>query len=54
MDSYVLIALIVIAVWLVSFVVYMVVSNRQLDIESEIQQVDNLLDDEIDAQKYNA
>lgn len=45
LDRYLLIAIIVIAVWLVSFLVYLVISSRQLDIESEIERVDELLDD---------
>jgi hypothetical protein len=53
LDLYVLIAIIVIAVWLVSFLVYLVISNRQLDIESEIHQVDKLLDDEVGAHRDN-
>jgi hypothetical protein len=53
LDLYVLIAIIVIAVWLVSFLVYLVISNRQLDIESEIHQVDKLLDDEVGVHRDN-
>ena len=51
MERYLLIAIVVIAVWLVSFLVYLVISSRQLDIESEIDQVDRLLNHETEAQK---
>lgn len=46
MDRYLLFALIVIAFWLVSFIVYMVISSRQRDIEGEIMQVNRLLRDD--------
>ncbi len=46
LDSYVLFALVVIAFWLVSFLIYIVISNRQRDIEGEILQVNRMLDDD--------
>jgi hypothetical protein len=39
-----MIALVIIAFFLVGFIVYLVLSNRQLDIESEIERVDRLLE----------
>lgn len=47
MDRYLLFALIVIAIWLLSFIVYLVISNRQRDIEGEIMQVERLLRDDV-------
>lgn len=46
MDLYLLFALVVIALWIGSFAVYLVLSNRQRDIEGEILQVEHLLHDE--------
>lgn len=44
MDSYLLFALVVIAVWLVTFLAYIAISNRQRDIEGEILAVERLLE----------
>lgn len=44
MDLYLLFALILIAIWLVTFLVYIAVSNRQRDIEGEIVAVERLLE----------
>ena len=44
MESYLLIALVIIAFFLVGLIVYLVLSNRQLDIENEIKRVDKLLE----------
>lgn len=44
MENYTLIALLIIGSWLIGFIVYMVISNRQVDIEGEIDQVNTMLD----------
>ena len=46
LDLYVLFAIALIAIWLVSFLAYVVISNRQRDIEDEILEVDQLLEEE--------
>jgi hypothetical protein len=44
MDQYLIIALIVIGFWLLGFIVYLILSNKQRDIELEINQIDLLLE----------
>ncbi len=44
MENYTLISLLIIAPWVVGFIVYMILSNRQVDIESEINEVNTMLD----------
>ncbi len=44
MENYLLIALVIIAFFLVGFIVYLLLSNRQLDIENEIEHVNRLLE----------
>lgn len=44
MDQYFLLALIIISFWVVGFIIYLVLSNRQRDIETEIKHIDTLLE----------
>ncbi len=46
MDQYFLLALIIIGFWVVGFIIYLVLSNRQRDIETEIIQIDGMLEAE--------
>lgn len=46
MDQYLLIALVVIVFWLVGFGVYMVVSNRQRNLEGDLNHLSELLEDD--------
>lgn len=41
-----LIALLIIAFWLIGFVAYLVVSNRQRDLESELNEISDMLGDD--------
>jgi hypothetical protein len=44
MEQYILLALIIIGFWVLGFAIYLVLSNRQRDIESEIDQIDAMLE----------
>ncbi|MFL7840454.1 MAG: hypothetical protein ACK2T4_06220 [Candidatus Promineifilaceae bacterium] len=44
MEQYLLLALIIIGFWVVGFIIYLILSNRQRDIESEINQIDAMLE----------
>lgn len=44
MEQYFILALIIISFWVVGFIFYLVLSNRQRDIEAEIDHIDELLD----------
>jgi len=46
MDQYLLIAAVVIIFWLVGFGAYMVVSNRQRDLEGNLNDLSELLGDD--------
>jgi hypothetical protein len=46
MDQYLLIAVVVIIFWLVGFGAYMVVSNRQRDLEGDLNDLSDLLGDD--------
>lgn len=46
LEQYVLIALIIIVFWLVGFVVYLRISDRQRDLEGELNEVSDLLGDD--------
>jgi hypothetical protein len=46
MDQYLLIAMVVIIFWLIGFGVYMVVSNRQRDLEGDLNDLSELLGDD--------
>lgn len=43
MERYLLISLVIIGFWLIGFAIYLFTSNRQRDLESEIDQVDAML-----------
>jgi hypothetical protein len=43
MDQYLIIALLVIILWLVGFGAYLLISNRQRDVEDELDDLDELL-----------
>ena len=44
MEQYLLLALIIIGFWVVGFIIYLVLSNRQRDIEAEIRHINTMLD----------
>lgn len=44
MENYLILALVIIGFWVAGFVVYLVLSNRQRDIETEIDQVNKMLE----------
>ena len=46
LEQYVLIALIIIIFWLVGFVAYLRISDRQRDLEAELNDVSELLGDD--------
>lgn len=46
MDQYLLIAVVIIIFWLVVFGAYMVVSNRQRDLEVDLNDISELLGDD--------
>ncbi len=46
LEQYVLIALIIIIFWLVGFVAYLRISDRQRDLEGELNDVSELLGDD--------
>jgi hypothetical protein len=50
LERYLLIALIIIGFFLIGFFIYLVISNRQLDIEEEIERVDTMLDTAVSAE----
>lgn len=43
-ERYLLIAVIIIALWLIGFIAYVIVSRRQQDIESELEHLQQMLD----------
>jgi hypothetical protein len=43
MDQYLIIAFVVIIFWLVGFGAYLLISNRQRDVEDELDALDELL-----------
>lgn len=43
MDQYLIIALVVIILWLVGFGAYLLISNRQRNVEDELDDLDELL-----------
>jgi len=48
LEQFILIALIIIILLLVSFVVYLRISDRQRELEGELNEVSDLLDDDGD------
>ena len=44
MEQYFLIAIIIIGFWVVGFIFYLVLSNRQRDIQAEINHIDEMLE----------
>jgi hypothetical protein len=44
LEQYLLFALIIIGFWVVGFIIYLVLSNRQRDIEAEINHIDEMLE----------
>ena len=46
MENYLLIALVTIVFWLVGFAVYLVVSNRQRNLEGELNHLSSMLEDD--------
>lgn len=46
MNLYLLIALVVISFWLVSFGIYLVISNRQRDVEDELNNLSKRLQED--------
>lgn len=45
-EQYILIAVIIIVVWLVGFVAYMLISKGQRDLESDINEISEMLGDD--------
>ena len=53
LENYLLVALVVIGLWIAGFVMYLFTSNRQVDLEAEIAQIDAALDaEEADTESY--
>ncbi len=46
LEQYVLIAIVIIIFWLIGFVAYLRISNRQRDLEGELNEVSELLGDD--------
>jgi len=44
MEQYLLVSLIIIGFWVVGIAIYLFLSNRQRDIETEINEIDAMLD----------
>jgi Ni,Fe-hydrogenase I cytochrome b subunit len=44
LEQYFLLALIIIGFWVVGFILYLVSSNRQRDIQAEINHIDEMLE----------
>ena len=46
LEQFVVIALVIIIFWLVGYVIYLRISDRQRDLEDELNEVSDLLGDE--------
>jgi len=46
LEQYILIALIIIVFWLIGFVAYLLTSNRQRDLEGELNEISDMLGDD--------
>lgn len=45
-EQYLLIAIVIIALWLIGFIAYLIISNRQRDLESDIKEISDMLGDD--------
>lgn len=46
MESFLLVALVIIVFWLIGFGVYMIVSNRQRNLEGDLDHLTEMLSDD--------
>jgi len=47
MNQYLLIAVVIILFWLIGFGVYLLVSNRQKNLEGDLNNLSDLLEDDV-------
>lgn len=45
-EQYLLIAIVIITLWLIGFIAYLVISNRQRNLEADIQEISEMLGDD--------
>ncbi len=46
LEQYLLIAVVIILLWLLGFIAYLIISRRQRDLESDIQEISDMLGDD--------